>query len=414
MTSIRLLAPTEKFGYALLGQEVERNPGKNVWVSPSAVSIPLGMLLNSARTSTRSALVNSLGLGYEDASTVNAAYSNLIAALKDPSTGVKLAIANSIWANKDFNFKKAFYNANRQHFGATVKTRNFGDPKTLTDINGWVSKETEELIKELLKEIGPDAIMYLLSATFFKGTWKTTFDKDRTAEYQIRLGNGDIRHHPMMFLANGGFAGWKQGIGRIGVLPFGTTDERVSFIGILPEHGQNVHDVVGALKPGFLRDAFTSVHPADDGLYFPRFKIGYEANLNDSLKALGLEEAFHQGADFSQLMTNPKHRPFISAVQHKAMAQFDEIGAVAAAATSVEICLESCVMPLTFDRPFVGLIVDRATGALLFAGAINDPERITEETDWSEEVGTPKSDETGTSASEEVAQHEILHEICYG
>jgi serpin B len=417
MTSIRLLAPTEKFGYALLGQEVERNPGKNVWISPSAVSLPFGMLLNSARTTTRKALVDVLGHVYNDDAAINAGYANLISELKDESTGVQLALANSIWANKLYKFKQAFLKTNRAHFGAKVATRNFAAPKTLDEINGWVSTETKKLIDKLVDEIGPDAVMYLLSGTAFKGVWKTKADKNKTREFPIRLGNGEIRQHPMMNFESGGYIGWKQDIGQIGVLPFGTSDERVNFIGILPEDGQNVHDVVRALQPGFLREAFKDLSAAEHGLYFPRFKIGYEAELNDSLKALGLEEAFHKGADFSQLMTDKKQRPFVSKVKHKAMAQFDEIGAVAAAATSVEVAIEFCIRPFAFDQPFVGLIVDRATGALMFAGAINDPERITEETDWSAETGTPASEDTGSSASdgsEEVIEHEIIHEVLIG
>ena len=63
---------------------------------------------------------------------------------------------------------------------------------------------------------------------------------------------------------------------------------------------------------------------------------------------------------------------------HKTRLEVDEKGTVAAAATAVTMTAAAMMQPrplktLVFDRPFVVLIGDTQTGALLFAGSIENP-----------------------------------------
>ena len=58
--------------------------------------------------------------------------------------------------------------------------------------------------------------------------------------------------------------------------------------------------------------------------------------------------------------------------------EVDEKGTVAAAASAVEmratsIQVEEEPLPLTVDRPFLVVIHDRQTGAILFLGRVVDP-----------------------------------------
>ena len=92
-------------------------------------------------------------------------------------------------------------------------------------------------------------------------------------------------------------------------------------------------------------------------------------NLNDSLKSLGMEDAFSGNADFSGLSSGL----FISSVTHKAVIEVNEEGSEAAAATVVAM-LSAAVQkePITFiaDRPFIFLITEDITGTILFMGKV--------------------------------------------
>ena len=107
----------------------------------------------------------------------------------------------------------------------------------------------------------------------------------------------------------------------------------------------------------------------------PRFKAEYEVEVNDALKALGMEVPFTARADFGNMV---EASVFISKVIHKSFVEVNEEGTEAAAATSVEISKEGGAQQpfrMVVDRPFFCAIRDNETGTLLFMGAIVDPEQ---------------------------------------
>jgi serpin B len=84
--------------------------------------------------------------------------------------------------------------------------------------------------------------------------------------------------------------------------------------------------------------------------------------------------AFTGQADFSGM--DGSRDLFIDEVYHKAFVAVDETGTEAAAATGVpmrETALPPKRFELTIDRPFIFLIRDLPTGAVLFMGYIGDP-----------------------------------------
>ena len=111
----------------------------------------------------------------------------------------------------------------------------------------------------------------------------------------------------------------------------------------------------------------------------PRFSMEYSREMKDVLKELGMTDAFDGSrADFSALATG-LDMPHIGSVVHKAVLEVGEKGTKAAAATSVQINDESAVMDMQFlmaDKPFFCAIVDKTTGAVLFAGAVTDPQPL--------------------------------------
>jgi serpin B len=114
-------------------------------------------------------------------------------------------------------------------------------------------------------------------------------------------------------------------------------------------------------------------------IVMPRFRVEYEATLNEPLKNLGMRTAFDpQNADFSGMLQTSL-KPFISEVKHKAFAEVNEEGTEAAAATSTNIQVISAMIPsktfrMVVDRPFFFAIRDNSSGALFFLGSVVDPD----------------------------------------
>jgi len=104
----------------------------------------------------------------------------------------------------------------------------------------------------------------------------------------------------------------------------------------------------------------------------PQSKISSSLQLAPALQELGITDAFGPGADFSGLSAIATQ---ISEVKQQATLRITKWGTVASAATAV--VLEPSAIRVTrslmFNRPFLFLIRDTKTGAILFESAINNP-----------------------------------------
>ena len=88
-----------------------------------------------------------------------------------------MSIANSIWFHnqKRLTVKDEFLKTNASFYNANIYSSPF-DNSTLKDINTWVSK-TDGLIKDILKEIPEDVVMYLINALVLTPSGKKSITK---------------------------------------------------------------------------------------------------------------------------------------------------------------------------------------------------------------------------------------------
>jgi serpin B len=106
----------------------------------------------------------------------------------------------------------------------------------------------------------------------------------------------------------------------------------------------------------------------------PKYEFSSDFSLKKALSAMGMPVAFTENADFSGM--DGKRDLYISDVIHKAFVSVDEVGTEAAAATAVVMTTTSLqlnVVDVTIDRPFIFLIRDIQTGAILFLGHVTNP-----------------------------------------
>ena len=112
-------------------------------------------------------------------------------------------------------------------------------------------------------------------------------------------------------------------------------------------------------------------------VFLPKFKLTSEFQLADVLRAMGMTLAFSGQADFSGISSAEDLT--ISDVIHKAYVDVNEEGTEAAAATGVVIRATAArpQEPVMFraDHPFVFLIRDNRTGAILFLGRMMNPKK---------------------------------------
>ncbi len=371
-TSRAVINASNRFGFELFRDIYENAPeGKNLMISPLSIQLALSMTYNGAGGTTKEAFEKVLHTGELPEADLNQAMHDLTKALEGVDPRVVLEIANSIWYRNTFHVEDAFLETNKKYFDAEVRPLNFSDPGSKDIINGWVDENTHHKIKEIVDDIDPSSVMFLINAVYFKGMWKYKFDKKRTESRPFFITPDQQVEVPTM-TQEGDFLFASNDLFSALELPYGRGNYSMVFLLPLPE--KNIGDIVEALTPENWEQWMSSFDTLRDlNIYVPKFTFSYKKRLNDPLIDLGLGVAFSGNADFSGI--NPDANLAISEVKHKTFIKVDEEGTEAAAVTSVEIRFTSAGPSASFllNRPFLFVIKEKYTNAILFIGRVSDP-----------------------------------------
>ncbi len=373
---IRKLTPLEKqiisgsdeFGFNLFKNITSTSTEKNIFISPFSISMALGMTLNGAADSTYEAIQSTLELSSLTNEQINENYKSLIDLLTQIDPKVQFDIANSIWYKKQMNFEQKFIDVNKKYFYAQVEGLDFNNPNSVNTINNWVNENTNSKIQKILTEIPSDAVMFLINAIYFKGTWKFEFKKENTYETTFNSPNGKV--NCKMMQQRNKFKYYENEEYQAVDLPYGSGQFSMTII--LPKENVNINKVINELNKNSWQHLLDNLSKKKGSLFLPRFKIESEYLLNYNLKALGMEIAFSAHADFTKLYK--PGRIYINEVRHKTFLKVDEEGTEAAAVTSVGIYDTSVGGDKGFvmmvNRPFILAIKEKSSGSLLFLGKI--------------------------------------------
>lgn len=376
-----LIAGNNAFAWDLY-QKLAPQQG-NLFYSPYSISLALAMTYAGAREVTEQQMAGTMHYTLPQ-NRLHPAFNNLDLTLAQRGQGAKgkdgkgfrLNIANALWGQQGYQFLPAFLDLLAQNYGAGMRLLDFAqatEDSRLT-INKWVSDQTENKIKDLIAQGAIDSAtrLVLTNAIYFNAAWAEQFKPEQTQDGPFSLLDGSKVSVPMMQQTTS--FGYAEGDGIQAVeLPYDQNE--LSMVILLPPAGKfqafestldtsHAAALVGNLK--YRRVALT----------MPKFKFDSSFTLADELRALGMHDAFTYGpANFSGM--DGTRNLFIGQVIHKAFVAVDEQGTEAAAATAV-IMTAGAAMPqepvtVTIDRPFVFLIRDIQTGAILFVGRVVNP-----------------------------------------
>ncbi len=368
------------FGTALYGHVAAGNAAGNLVLSPASIALALSMARAGARGQTATEMDAVLrNLGSDEHAAWLAALDSALKARtgtfsdqSGASQDVTLRIVNAPFAQRGLALQPAYLDALAGRFGAGLRLVDYVNAAEAARqlINGWVSDQTEQRIKELLAQGDLDAMtrLVLVNAIYLKAAWQTPFAEEATAPAPFTRSGGTAVDVPMMH--GGGELPYASGSGwRAVELPY--VGGKLSMLVIMPD---DIAAFEGAFSEPVLGSIVGSLSTHQVILGLPKFKTESRVELATVLAELGMPTAFTDTADFSGITT--AERLFISAVIHQANIDVDEKGTTAAAATAVVMRASAApaeVVTLTVDRPFLFAIRDTETGAVLFLGRIADP-----------------------------------------
>jgi serpin B len=354
---------------------------ENLFYSPYSISLALAMTYAGARGETERQMGDTLHFTLPQGR-LHPAFNGLDLELAQRGEGAegrdgegfRLNIANSIWGQEGYEFLPEFLDTLAENYGAGLQLLDFArDPEaSRVIINDWVSEQTEGRIEDLLPQGIIDTVtrLVLTNAIYFNAAWGTPFSPDLTEDGTFYLLDGGQATVPMMRQTMS--YGYAEGAGYQAVeLPY--DGRELAMVVLLPQAGE-FETFEGSLDAGRMDAILEDLGYREVALTMPKFEVEADFSLAEALAAMGMPDAFSAAADFSGM--DGTHELFIKDVVHKAFVSVDEAGTEAAAATAVVMVEKGMAEPpveVTVDRPFIFLIRDIQTGAILFIGRVVNP-----------------------------------------
>jgi len=354
----------------------------NIFYSPYSISLALAMTYAGARSKTEQQMADTLHFILPQ-DRLHPAFNSLDIELSQRGEGAqgkdgegfRLNIVNAIWGQKDYKFLTTFLDTLAENYGAGLRLLDFisAPEESRLTINNWVSDQTEDRIEDLIPQglINELTRLVLTNAIYFNAAWRYPFNEDMTGDGPFYLLDGGKVTVPMMRQTES--FGYAEGEGYQAVeLPYDGGE--LSMVILLPQSGQ-FEAFEGSLDAQRVEDMVKALELKQVAVAMPQFEFESSFSLKETLAMMGMPVAFRSlGADFSGMTGN--FDLFIGDVVHKAFVSVDEAGTEAAAATAVVMMnkmVPEIPVVVTIDHPFIFLIRDIETGAILFIGRVVNP-----------------------------------------
>jgi serpin B len=359
-----------------LYHHISRESRGNVICSPFSITEALAMTYAGARGATREQMAAVLHFPPGDGGP-NQELAELRGALgRDPGPGVSLQIANRLWLQHGLDIVPSFIEILRASHVAQPGHVDFVHrPEQARQVmNGWIAEKTGGQIKELLTsdDVVPQTRIVLTNAISFVGKWEKPFNPNWTRPAPFHLPGEKSVEVPLMN-QEGRFRYASLNSTEVGELLEKTyADQRLAMLILLPpKKPGGLERLERALDAKALGQWIAQLRPRDVLLSLPKFHGSSRQELSSVLAGMGMELAFDDKADFSGI-TQSEHL-CLARVVHEAVVEVDEQGTKAYASSAASQEARSLPTMFRVDHPFVFLITDRMTGAILFFGRVTDP-----------------------------------------
>ena len=348
----------------------------NLFYSPASISTALAMTYAGAAGDTQQQMAQVLHFDLDE-DRLHQGFGTLGNLLNSGNKNYRLQMANRLWGRKGFPFLPDFLTGTREHYGAELQQLNFAQPEpSRQTINRWIEQQTNGKIQDLIPVGAIDATtrLVLTNAIYFKGAWQDEFWKNATQPAAFQLSKSQKTKVPFMQQSDHfGYGETKD----LQLLDLPYAGGEMSMLVLLPKQVDGLGQIENQLTAKKLAVWTADLKQRLVQVFLPKFKLTSQFELAETLRSMGMELAFSEQADFSRMSS--AEELMLSEVIHKAFVDVSEEGTEAAAATAVLAPTAAPISepekPVVFraDHPFVFLIRDNRTQAVLFLGRLVNP-----------------------------------------
>ncbi|KAM7290142.1 intracellular coagulation inhibitor 3-like [Ixodes scapularis] len=373
----KLARASSEFGLSLFKELCStRKPQENVFFSPSSIFAALTMVYAGAKGRSAAELETVLGLRRAKITTRDAVLGVFRTYLNDlQSPNVTVNNANAALVDKRLRILESYKRDLAKTFGAEVRSVDFENnlKKVVSEINQWVKTKTKGKISDIVSEDSlREAVMVLMNAIYFKGSWKNAFDTKQTANFPFyNEGIKTVQVKTMTCRSRMKYRALPELKSQAVQLPY--SGDQYSMVILLPNNRTGLPQLIRALSVRTLLTLQKKLYQYEVKLRLPKFELRTSYKLGDPLQKLGLTSIFSGKADLSGISSDVKLK--VSDVVHKAMVGVSEEGTVAAAATKFQLAALSGrrypIPEFYVDHPFLFFICDTVKQRILFIGAVH-------------------------------------------
>ncbi len=358
------------------------NQNENIFFSPYSIMNAFAIVNEGAKEDTKKEINNVFGFP-EDSKILRDDFSKISESLNQENSAYELQVANALWVTELYNLKPEFVEATKVHYDSQVESVDFVSDDGVNKMNSWVSNETNQKIKQILKpgSTNAETVFFVTNAIYFKGTWVTQFEEKSTIDDDFWLNSEDKVPVKMMnlypkYLSHGEFE-------ELEILKLPYEGDRLSLMVLLPNQIDGLGSVEESISNEKLRNWIAELDSNFVAVSIPKFKLETDYDLKELLEEMGLELIFDdKKADLSGIaeLSGPFGVLHVNKAIHKAFVDVNEEGTEAAAVTAIGGMYESSMPPkphiFKTDHPFMFLIWDDETQSILFLGKISNPEGL--------------------------------------
>ena len=361
--SAEIVRKGSDFAFKLIDRVNAAEEG-SFFISPLSLQFLLGMVLDGARGTTADEICQVLGFGAGEVDAVNEYSQSLLSQLPVLDEETIISIGNALMVNQKYSLLDSYQSAVKQFYLAEVSNKDFTDIEGTTRyINDWCSRQTNGLIPQILDTVDPAVVSYLMNALYFKGAWASPFEEKYTAEEVFTQETGATVKVSMMKNHNAYFPYKITELFSAVRLPYGNGNFAMTLI--LPAEGKSISEITSSLNGAVWEKFSQTMYEGDLSLWLPRFETKFSIYLQEILSAMGMPSVFDSGkANLGAMSDVPLYLDY---VKQDAVIKVNEQGSEAAA-VSVGSMVTSLPPSFHANRPFLYLISETSTSAILFAG----------------------------------------------
>ncbi|XP_057657339.1 serine protease inhibitor 27A-like [Diorhabda carinulata] len=352
---------------------------RNLLVSPISLKTILSLLYQGASGITKRELENVLQ--FTDQESAKQECRNILNKLQPSETPeYNLNFGSRIFLDTPIQPQQKFASTAKEFFKTDIGFTNFSNAQEAADsINAWAEKLTNGRIPKVIDQADlAEAIMVIVNAIYFKGSWRYQFSNQTVDKFYVPDGNNFFSIQARFMSVEDKFYYHESSALDAKIIRLPYKGGNYSMFILLPNSKGGLPYLVKQINLNNLKSLLYLMEPRAVNVKLPKFKFDFQARFSKTLHDFGLLQMFQNTASFPGIARGNStilRKLVVTDIVQKSGIEVNEYGSIVYAATELTIGNKFGELLSTFHatHPFLFYIEEETSGTILFIGKVENP-----------------------------------------